>query len=209
MRTPLQKNEKVLLVTRTSWITLVFPAFMIIISIVPVIFFYQQTLLVLLLPLAALSYFGWKWLERQHNLWAVSNFRVIDEFGVININTKESPLDKINNVSYSQTIWGRIFGYGNVEIQTAATIGETIYQFVEKPGLLKDTITTAQSEYKHAQFASQVGSYIQQSHQTFQTAAANSSHHQIATELEKLYELKQKGILSEEEYNRAKAKLLT
>jgi len=130
MRTPLQKNEKILLVTRTSWITLILPSFILIISIVLAIFLLPQTLLVLLLPLAALCYFGWKWWERQHNLWAVSNFRVIDEFGVININTKESPLDKINNVSYSQSIWGRIFGYGNVEIQTAATIGETIYQFV-------------------------------------------------------------------------------
>jgi hypothetical protein len=30
----------------------------------------------------------------------------------------------------------------------------------------------------------------------------------IATELEKLYELKQKGVLSEEEYTRAKNKLI-
>ena len=205
MRTPLQKNEKILLVTRTSWITLILPLFILIISFVPPIFLLSQTLLVMLLPVAALCYFGWKWWERRHNLWAVSNFRVIDEFGVVNINTKERPLDKINNVSYSQSIWGRIFGYGNVEIQTAATIGETIYQFVEKPGLLKDTITTAQAEYKHAQFASQAASFMQQSSQT---SAGNFSHQQLATELEKLFDLKQRGVLSEEEYNRAKLKLL-
>jgi len=71
--------------------------------------------------------------------------------------------------------------------------------------LLKDTITTAQAEYKHAQFANQAASFIQQSSQT---SAGNSSHQQLATELEKLFDLKQRGVLSEEEYNRAKLKLL-
>ncbi len=97
MRTPLQKNEEVLLVTRTSWIILIVPALLALVALIVAGFFVQQSAWILLLPLAALGYFGWKWLERHHNIWAVTNFRVIDEFGVININTKESPLDKINN----------------------------------------------------------------------------------------------------------------
>ncbi len=83
---------------------------------------------------------------------------------------------------------------------------------MEKPGLLKDTITTAQADYKHTQFASQVHNYMQtvQPQPTSNTSAHSSANasHQIATELEKLFELKQKGVLSEEEYQKAKAKLL-
>ena len=50
---------------------------------------------------------------------------------------------------------GRIFGYGNVDIQTAAELGETSYQLIHHPKLLKDTITHAQEEYKRMQISNQ------------------------------------------------------
>ncbi len=89
------------------------------------------------------------------DIWVVTNYRVIDETGLINHYAKESPLEKINNVSYDQNIWGRIFNYGHVEIQTAAEIGATDYFNVHHPKRLKDTITLAQSEYKNLQLSSQ------------------------------------------------------
>ena len=68
---------------------------------------------------------------------------------------KESPLDKINNVEYNQTLAGRIFGYGDVSIQTAAEMGDTTYKFIHHPRLFKDTITHAQEEYKRAAITNQ------------------------------------------------------
>ena len=35
---------------------------------------------------------------------AVTNLRIIDEFGVLTLNSKESPLNKINNVIYNLTV---------------------------------------------------------------------------------------------------------
>ena len=97
---------------------------------------------------------------------------------------------------------GRLFNYGHVEIQTAAEVGATDYYNVYHPKRLKDTITLAQSEYKN----------IQLSNQAVQMAAAMGMHKpaaaSIAAELEKLFELKQKGVLSEEEYLKAKNKLI-
>ena len=236
MRTPLQQNEKILLTTYTSWVMLVLPMLMVLAALVIGILIgsFKWTLG---LTVPALAYFGWKYLEWKHNIWVVTNFRVIDEFGVININSRESPLDKINNVSYSQNIWGRILGFGKVEIQTAATIGETIYDSVDKPKLLKDTITNAQANYKHVQMTMQVKDIMQQMqppqqqqpqqyqqpvqpppayHSTTYVSQPaqqpapqqNPLNQQIASELEKLFELKQKGILSEEEYQKAKARLI-
>ena len=216
MRTALQKNEKILLVTRTSWVILIVPALVVAASIALAFFTYQYSHWFLLLPLAACGYFYWKYLEQQHNLWAVTNFRVIDEYGVVNINSKESPLDKINNVSYSQQIWGRILGYGDVEIQTAATIGGTVYQFVQNPRLLKDTITTAQANYKQAQAESQVrqpeANFVVQNRDSSSIFSAppatTAATNHLASELEKLFELRQRGVLTEEEYQRAKSRLL-
>ena len=225
MRTPLQQNEKVLLTTYTSWVMLIVPMLIVLAALITgglIISSFKWTL-ILFVPTAA--YLGWKYLEWKHNIWVVTNFRVIDEFGVININSRESPLDKINNVSYSQNIWGRILSFGQVEIQTAATIGETVYNNVDKPRLLKDTITNAQANYKNVQMSMHVKDIVQQMQPMQQPAATPSTtyiappqqqtatqssplNHHIASELEKLFELRQKGILSEEEYQKAKARLI-
>ena len=119
---------------------------------------------------------------------------------------KESPLDKINNVEYDQSIWGRLFGYGNVDIQTAAEMGETTYELIHHPKLLKDTITHAQEEYKKTAIANQATQLAQAIAAT--SAATPPSQQIIADELHKLFELLQKGGITQEEYLQQKNKLL-
>jgi uncharacterized membrane protein YdbT with pleckstrin-like domain len=143
------------------------------------------------------------------NICVVTNYRVIDEAGLFNHFAKESPLEKINNVSYDQSIWGRILNYGHVEIQTAAEIGATDYFDVHGPKRLKDTITLAQAEYKNIQLSNQAQHMATaMSAQAADIKYASSGSTSIATELEKLHQLKQQGIISEEEYIKAKNKLL-
>ncbi len=61
-------------------------------------------------------------------------------WGLVTHRSKENPLDKINDIVVEQTIAGRIFNYGSISVQTAATAGETVIEFVEKPEELKQTI---------------------------------------------------------------------
>ena len=207
MRTPLQKDEKVLLITRPSWITLILPAFIALVGLVIAYFidFFGWGLAV---SVPLLLYFLYKYLEWRVNIWGVTNYRVIDETGLLSHYAKESPLEKINNVSYDQTLFGRIFNYGHVEIQTAAEIGSTDYNDVHGPKLLKDTITLAQADYKTLQLTSQAVHMANAMglHKSNVVQSGNSPG--IASELEKLFELKQKGVLSEEEYNKAKSRIL-
>lgn len=97
---------------------------------------------------ASFSYFAYKWLERKYDIWVVTNTRIIDEQGLFTISAKESPLEKINNVTYHQSVTGRIFKFGDIEIQTAAEMGATTYHKIARPNELKDAITIAQEEYK-------------------------------------------------------------
>lgn len=207
MRTPLQKDEKVLLITRTSWITLILPAFIVLAGLV-IAFFIDFFGWGLAVSVPLLLYFLYKYLEWRVNIWGVTNYRVIDETGLLSHSAKESPLEKINNVSYDQTLFGRILNYGHVEIQTAAEIGSTDYHNVHGPKLLKDTITLAQADYKTLQLTNQAVhmANVIGLHKSHVSQAGSSSG--IASELEKLFELKQKGILSEEEYNKAKSRIL-
>jgi hypothetical protein len=214
MRTPLQKGEKILLVTYSSWISLV-PSFLFTLALVVVglvIVWRVPTVWGWLGPVVGVGYWLLRYSTWKVNLWVVTNFRVVDEAGLLTHYAKESPLDKINNVSYDQTVWGRLFNYGHVEIQTAAEAGATDYYNVNHPKRLKDTITAAQAEYRNWQFGNQAQQMAaaMDARQVGQVAAAKAADAPaIAQELERLFELKMKGALSEEEYNRAKARLLS
>jgi len=202
MRTPLQKDEKILLVTYTSWISMIWPVLFALAAIVGSFFMGFMERYGWAVALLGILVFFVKYLQWRSSIWVVTNYRVIDEAGLLSHYAKESPLDKINNVSYDQTLWGRLFNYGHVEIQTAAEVGATDYYNVYHPKRLKDTITLAQSDYKNLQLHSQAT----------QMASAMGLHPtsqpSVAMELEKLFELKQKGILTEDEYVRAKNKLI-
>lgn len=157
MRTKLREGEEKALETRTHWITVVKPFFTLLLAavlFVLALFLIKEksalrdiavwTTVVLLV--AAACNFGYRELYRRRDIWAVTNLRVIDEKGVFNRYTKESPLGKINNLSYRQSVLGRVLGYGEVEIQTAAEDGATIYRMVKNPLLLKDTIARCRDE---------------------------------------------------------------
>ena len=201
MRTELKKDEHVVLVIRPHWLIIVWPATETVIGIMLGIYLGGYGYLI---PLALICYLLFKIIQRNNNLWAVTNLRVIDEFGVFTLNSKESPLDKINNITYNQTILGRIFGYGSVQIQTAAEIGSTTYYMVETPKKLKDTITLMQEEYKRSQILSQA----QELAKAISSGSQMNSRNDIATELEKLFELKQKGVINQEEFDQGKRKIL-
>jgi hypothetical protein len=103
-----------------------------------------------------------------------------------------------------------MLNFGHVEIQTAAEVGATDYFNVHGPKRLKDTITLAQAEYKNIQLANQAQHMasamgVQAGEVKYSSSSSQSG---IASELEKLHQLKLQGIISEEEYTKAKNKLL-
>ena len=202
MKTELKIDEKIALELHPHWFTLVVP------FVVTLLFSSLGVFLMIIgmafgiaLPVIFILYFLFKLIQRNNNIWVVTNLRVIDEEGVLSNKSKESPLDKINNITYLQTFWGKVFGFGNVQIQTAAEIGSTTYRMVSCPKKLKDTITLKQEEYKQYQIEKQA--------QELANAIVNGQAKvDVAAELEKLFELKEKGILTEEEYQARKVKLL-
>lgn len=159
MRTELKKGEELILELRKHWLVLVKPALLSLIFLVLTIIFFSLApsvgVVLLIITLVIVIYFIYMIFERKINIWAVTNLRVIDEYGVFSHNAKESPLDKINNVSFKQPFIGRIFNYGDVQIQTAAEMGATSYRYVTSPKLLKETISKCQEDYKQAQIRDQ------------------------------------------------------
>ena len=85
-------------------------------------------------------------------------------------------------------------------------MGETKYQLIHHPKLLKDTITHAQEEYKKIQISSQATQLAEAIARTNKATAP--SQQMIADELHKLFELVQKGAITQEEYLVQKGKLM-
>lgn len=206
-----------LLVTYSSWTVLVAPVLVALSLLALGIFivWHYGLAWAWLIAVVGVGHFLLRYYTWKVNIWVVTNFRVIDESGLFSHYAKESPLDKINNVSYDQSVGGRLFNFGHVEIQTAAEVGATDYYNVNHPKRLKDTITAAQADYKTWQFGSQAAQLAAAMDarnigptDPRQAAAQRADAPQVAAELEKLFELKMKGALSEEEYNRAKNRLL-
>lgn len=161
MRTNLRESEEVFYKTRKHWVVFFKPLGVSLTVIVTLSFllitqppeylkgvidFFWTITLWFGVPLS-IFYWAYSIAERKFNIWVVTNMRVIDEWGVISHNMKESSLDKINNISYKQSFWGLIFDYGDVEIQTAAEQGKTVSHFVTSPKTFHEEIIAAQSKY--------------------------------------------------------------
>ena len=97
MRTQLKKDEQLLLIIRKHWIQLVPSFFAWLVLAVALIVWMHNTVAFIIVLVSAIypmvEYINWK-----YNLWAVTNMRVVDESGFFTRYSKESPLDKINNV---------------------------------------------------------------------------------------------------------------
>ena len=208
MRTALKKDEKIVVKIRKHWISLVPPilAWILLVILLFVIGWPGKSVRFVIGLLAAI-YPIYEYINWRFNLWTVTNMRVVDESGFFSRHSKESPLDKINNVEYDQSIWGRLFGYGKVEIQTAAEMGDDNYDLIHHPKLLKDSITHAQEEYKKIQISSQA-TQLAEAIAKSNPMAAKASTQMIADELHKLFELLQKGAITQEEYIAQKNKLM-
>lgn len=106
MRTSLKNNEHIILETRLHWLTLVLPFLVTIVLAILLLIYLPKYWYI---DFVFLLYFFFKVYERRCNLWAVTNLRIVDEEGVFSRYSKESPLDKINNVSFQQSFMGSIF----------------------------------------------------------------------------------------------------
>lgn len=207
MKTDLRANEKVVLTLRKHWLTLITPIFwtiiLLVISLIASLSESEYGKYFLIVGGMSILWLIFKIIDRKNNIWIVTNLRVIDEYGVFSVNSKESPLDKINNVSYRQPLIGRIFSYGNVQIQTAAEMGSTLHRMVEKPKLLKDTITKCQDEYRQGQIREQAENLARAV-----GGGQSITKTDISEALTKLHNLKERGIITEDEFNKGKTIIL-
>ena len=73
----------------------------------------------------------------------LTNLRLIEERGIIGKRIMSIWLDKIQDITCKFGILGKIFGFGDIKIQSAGTYGKIIFNFLPSPRKLREEIETA------------------------------------------------------------------
>ena len=81
-------------------------------------------------------------LNSKKNEMAVTNHRVLLKQGLIMKDMNELALQNIRQVNLKQSIFGRILGYGDIEVVSNSGDGFS-YTGIKKAKLFKETIDTA------------------------------------------------------------------
>lgn len=77
----------------------------------------------------------------------LTNLRLIDKRGIIGKRIVSIHLDKVQDVTCRFGIWGRIFGFGDIEIESAGTYGKIVFDFIPSPRKIKEKIIQAIKNY--------------------------------------------------------------
>jgi hypothetical protein len=85
------------------------------------------------------------YLKWYNDCVVITNRRMMRFEGLFNRHMVESVLDKINDVTLNQTFWGRVFGYGDVTVLTAAESGIQEMRNIAKPFEFKQALFKARS----------------------------------------------------------------
>jgi uncharacterized membrane protein YdbT with pleckstrin-like domain len=130
------------------------------------------------------------WLTTQH---VITNERVIYRAGFISKRGTEIPLEVVNDVAFSQSVFERIFGTGDLLIESAGTHGQSRYRDIPKPEEVQTLIYKVREARMHRLESGGVGS-----------APAESK----ASQLDTLSRLHDEGKLSDAEFEAEKRRLL-
>jgi hypothetical protein len=145
----------------------------------------------LLFPLAGIVRELLVWWNRQY---VVTNRRVIHISGVFNKNVIDSSLEKVNDVKMEQSFFGRLLGYGDVEILTASELGVNLFRRIENPVRFKTVMLNAKEEMGREEWDTE-GRPIHRPED-------------IPVAIARLDALRQKGAVTEEEFQKKKQELL-
>lgn len=192
----LAQNERIVFVTRPHW-TSYLPVILVDLGIAIVIIAFSVGgaliappfpllgLLLLLLPLGHLLIRIINWRSEQY---IVTNRRVMEVRGVYKKRVSDSSLEKVNDVVMEQSALGRLLDYGDLRIITGADIGVNVFRRIAHPIRFKTTMMDQKAAYSER--------------------PAETRPEDVPDLLARLDDLRRRGVITPEEFEREKRELL-
>lgn len=137
------------------------------------------------------------WLLLRYARWATTNFvvttdRLIHRKGVLRKEGREIPLERINDISCAQSIFERIIRAGDVMIESGGERGQQHFTDIPAPFRVQNVIY-AEIERAQARDADRM---------------AGRRELSIPEQIDKLNDLRERGVISDAEFSAKKAQLL-
>jgi membrane protein YdbS with pleckstrin-like domain len=145
------------------------------------------------------------WFGVRYAKWVTTNFvvttdRLIFRHGVLSKRGIEIPLDRVNTVFFSQSLFERLVGAGDLVIESAGELGREHFTDIRKPSLVQNMIyrqIEANENRKFDRLGAATGG-----------VPAPGPGDSIPEQIEKLDELRRRGVLTDAEFQAKKTQLL-
>ncbi len=194
----LNENEEVVVDVRPHWIVLAGPSLALLASIAAAIWTSASTdnevfrLAVLALVLVVLAWFVVRFAKWVTTNLVITSDRLIVRSGVIAKRGREIPLERINDITVTQSVVNRILGSGDLVVESAGERGQEAFPECPDPTRVQNEIYRQMEESRDRDLDRQSG----------------RRELSPLDQLEKLDELRQRGVISQNEFDVKKAKLL-
>jgi membrane protein YdbS with pleckstrin-like domain len=193
----LNEDEELVLDLRPHWWYLAGPiATIVVAAAVAVLVSVNDLSQYLLLAIAVVAVLAVAWLVARYLRWTTTNFavtsdRLIYRSGVLAKQGIEIPLERVNTVFFSQSIFERLLRAGDLVIESAGERGQQSFSDIPRPSQVQNTIYRQIEDNNNRMYG-----------------GGRRGEPSVAEQIEKLDELRQKGILSAAEFQAKKAQLL-
>ncbi|TME75103.1 MAG: PH domain-containing protein [Chloroflexi bacterium] len=101
---------------------------------------------VLLAGLVVLNLYYWGW--RAHE-YVLTDQRVILNEGIISRFSRSIAIDRIQDLTIFQGIWGRTWGFGDIELESAGRDSAEVLSMVPRPQQLRNAIFSQIEARRH------------------------------------------------------------
>ena len=137
---------------------------------------------------------GILWTIVRYMKWVTTNFvvtshRILHRHGVFAKAGVEIPIDRVMNVNFAQSVGERLLGAGNLLIESGGEDGQQTFTDIRKPQSVQKLI-------------------LAESTRTMRAHVGQNGGADVASQLEKLEAMMQRGTLTAEEFAVQKARLL-
>jgi len=180
---------------------------------------------VLILLVVGIVSFAWGWFVYRSTEYVITSRRLIQISGVVNKATSDSSLEKINDAILTESVFGRMFGFGTLEVLTASDIGIEKLHMLADAKEFKKTMLDAKHELEidlarptMPPMRAEAPAPVPQPVATPAPAPparapaalppAIDTPEEVADAVQRLGELRDKGLISPEEFEAKKQELL-
>jgi len=152
------------------------------------------------------------WLAERYIRWISTHFvlttdRVIYRSGVVAKHGIEIPLQRINTIFFSQRIFERVLGLGDLKIESASETGAQVFEDIRSPDKVQHDIY-AQMEANENRGLEKLGDRLEAKGAQAAQAAPAGLPPSVTDQIAELHRLLQAGALTDAEFDAKKAELL-